>query len=59
MQVLTLTELMRLTRTELCALAARITTELAKLPEGSPDRHNALISLRNIRFALARRDLSP
>lgn len=59
MQVLTLTELMRLTRIELYALAARITTELAKLPEDSPDRNNALINLRNIRFVLARRDLSP
>lgn len=46
MQVLTLTELMRLTRIELYALAARITTELAKLPEDSPDRNNALINLR-------------
>lgn len=58
MQVLTLTELMRLTRIEL-ALAARITTELAKLPEDSPDRNNALINLSNIRVVLARRDLSP
>lgn len=59
MQGLTLTELMRLTRIELYALAARIMTELAKLPEGSPDLHNALINVRNIRFVPARRDLSP
>ncbi len=59
MQVLTLTELMRLTRTELCGLAAQITNALMQLPEGSPDRNNALINLTNIRAALARRDFSP
>ncbi|WP_426422542.1 hypothetical protein [Bradyrhizobium genosp. A] len=59
MQVLTITQLMRLTRTELCALAARITTELAILSEGSSERETALTTLRNIRFVLARRDLSP
>jgi hypothetical protein len=59
MRVLTLTELMRLTRTELCALAAQITSELLELPEGSPERDTALTNLRNIRSALARRDFSP
>jgi len=59
MRVLTLTELMRLTRIELCALAAQITNELAEFPEGSPERDNALTNLRNIRSALARRDFSP
>ncbi len=59
MQVLTLTELMRLTRTELCGLAAQITNALTSFPEGSPDRDNALTTLRNIRWALARRDFSP
>ena len=59
MQVLTLTELMRLTRTELCGLAAQITHALTHFPEGSPDRDNALTTLRNIRLALARRDFSP
>ncbi|MHB0790080.1 hypothetical protein [Bradyrhizobium sp. 5.13L] len=59
MQVLTQTELMRLTRIELYALAARITTELATLPDGSPERETVLTTLRNIRFVLARRDLSP
>jgi hypothetical protein len=59
MRVLTLTELMRLTRTELCALAAQVTSELPTLPEGSPERDNALTNLRNIRWALARRDFSP
>ena len=59
MRVLTLTELMRLTRTELCALAAQFTNALADYPEGSPERDNALTNLRNIRWALARRDFSP
>ena len=59
MQVLTLTELMCLTRTELCGLAAQITNALTQFPEGSPDRNNALINLTNIRSALARRDFSP
>src|ERR1700680_2495620 len=59
MRVLTLTELMRLTRIELCALAAQVTNALAAFPEGSPERLNAQISLRNIRWALARRDFSP
>jgi hypothetical protein len=59
MRVLTLTELMRLTRTELCALAAQVTNALADYPEGSPEREAAQINLRNIRWALARRDLSP
>ena len=59
MRVLTLTELMRLTRIELCALAAQITNELANFPEGSADCEAAQINLRNIRSALARRDLSP
>ena len=59
MRVLTLTELMRLTRIELCALAAQITNALADYPEGSIERDNALTNLRNIRSTLARRDLSP
>jgi hypothetical protein len=60
MRVLTLTELMRLTRIELCALLTRITNELPDLPEGSAERDNALTTLRNIRFVLARRrDYSP
>ncbi|MHB8267488.1 hypothetical protein [Bradyrhizobium sp.] len=59
MRVLTLTELMRLTRTELCGLFTQITSELRTFPEGSPERDTALTNLRNIRCALARRDLSP
>jgi hypothetical protein len=57
--VLTINELWRLTRIELCDLAQRITNELPAFPEGSPERDDALISLRNIRYVLARRDFSP
>jgi hypothetical protein len=59
MRVLTITELMRLTRTELCALLTRITNELPAFPEGSVERANALTTLRNIRFVLVRRTPSP
>jgi hypothetical protein len=59
MRVLTLTDLMRLTRTELCALAVQITNELPKFSEGSVERANALINLGNVRRVLARRDFSP
>src|SRR5580658_3896407 len=59
MRVLTINELWRLTRIELCDLAQRITNELPQFAEGSPERANALISLRNIRYVLARRDFSP
>lgn len=59
MRVLTLIELMRLSKIELCDLAARITNAFPDLPEGSPERANAVINLRNIRTILARRDFSP
>jgi hypothetical protein len=59
MRVYTINELMRLIRTELCAFAAQITHALAELPEGSTERLNALINLRNIRRVMMRRDLSP
>ena len=59
MRVLTINELLRLTRIELCDLAQRITNELPTFPEGSPEHANALTSLRNIRYVLARRDFSP
>jgi hypothetical protein len=57
MRVLTINELMRLTRIELCNLAAKITNELAAFPDDSPEYADALTTLRNIRFVLARRDL--
>jgi len=59
MRVLTIDELMLLTRIELCDLVNQITIELPTFPEGSPERIIALTSLRNIRFVLARRDFSP
>lgn len=59
MRVLTINDLWRLTRIELSALAQRIANKLATYPEGSPARTAALISLRNIRYVLARRDFSP
>jgi hypothetical protein len=59
MRVLTPTELMRLTRIELCALFTQITNELPTCREGSPQRTAAHINLRNIRWVLARRDFLP
>jgi hypothetical protein len=60
MRVLTINELKRLTRIELSDLLVRITNVLLELPQGSPERANALINLRNIRSVLARRrDLTP
>jgi hypothetical protein len=50
MQVLTLTELMRLTRIELCELITRITTALPDYPEGTAERANALLCRVNIRW---------
>jgi hypothetical protein len=54
MTVLTLTELLRMTRAELLALFAVIAASLVELPEGSPERHNGEANLLKIRWALAR-----
>jgi hypothetical protein len=59
MRVLTICELMRLTRKELCDLRRWITNLLPMLPEGSVEHQTALTNLRNIRDVLARRDFSP
>ena len=59
MRVLTLIELMRLSKIELCDLAARITNAFPNLPEGSTERAAAVTNLHNIRAMLARRDFSP
>jgi hypothetical protein len=48
MRVLTLPELMRLTRTELCGLKSQITATLSDEPEGSAERTVAERNLRNI-----------
>ncbi|MGH9563195.1 MAG: hypothetical protein ACRD3S_17210 [Terracidiphilus sp.] len=58
LRVLTINELMRLTRTELCSLAAQITVKLSTFRAGSPQRTTAYVNLRNIRAVLARRDFS-
>jgi hypothetical protein len=57
MVVYTIVELMRLTRIELCDLAARITNQLPDYPETSLAYANRRETLRNIRRILARRDL--
>ena len=59
MRVLTIIELMRMAKIELCDLAARITNILPEFPEGSPESVAAHINLRRIRRILARRDFSP
>jgi hypothetical protein len=59
MQVLSINELMRLTRIELTDLYVRITNPLPDMPEGSENRQIALMNLRNIRTVLARHDLTP
>jgi hypothetical protein len=59
MRVLSIKELMRLTRIELTDLLVRITNALPDLPEGSDERQIALINLRNIHSVLARHDLTP
>jgi len=58
MRVLTICELMRLSKIELCDLLAWITNRLLDFPEGSPEREAAHINLR-IRNVLARRDFTP
>ena len=60
MRVLTINELMRLTRIELCDLAAADHKRAAgPSRKARPNATNALTNLRNIRRVLARRDFSP
>ncbi len=59
MEALTITDLMKRTRTELCGLANRVTMLLASYPEGSPERLVAVRNLRNIRRVIAWYDLAP
>ena len=54
MRILTMTELMRITRPELTAWEARIMAVLADYAEGSPDHAAAMTNLRNIRMVLSR-----
>jgi hypothetical protein len=53
----TITELMHLTRNELCELAKQIEDGLSDLEARSALRHNALTSLENIRRVMALRKL--
>jgi hypothetical protein len=59
MRVLTMTELMRLTRSELCGRESEINMSLHEHPDGSPERNNADCNLRSIRRVLAWYDLAP
>ncbi|MGD9658011.1 MAG: hypothetical protein AB7U61_10315 [Methylocystis sp.] len=54
MRILTMTELMQITRPELTAWEARIVAALADYAEGSPDHVAAITNLRNIRMVLSR-----
>jgi hypothetical protein len=59
MRVLTMTELMRLTRNELCGIESEITMALPEHPESSPERNIADRNLRSIRRVLTWYDLAP
>ncbi|MBS0546101.1 MAG: hypothetical protein JSR24_00035 [Proteobacteria bacterium] len=48
-KVLSLIELLRMTRLELCGLLTEIAGAMGGLPEGSRERHNAEAKLRQIR----------
>jgi hypothetical protein len=58
MRVLTITELMRLSRIELCDLLTRIAAILRNFPVGSVEQNNAITNLRNITRILIQRDLT-
>lgn len=53
MRVLSQSELLRLSHTELTVLLRKIACELPNLPEGSVDLRNAHANLQNIRRSLA------
>ena len=55
----TITELMHLTRDELCDLASRIALTLPEFDVGTLARSDALASLDNIRRVMILRDLHP
>ncbi len=59
MQMLSITELMRLTRHELCVLLTSTVNALSDYPEGTPERRAVLMNMGNIRWAMARHGLSP
>ena len=57
MHILTMSELLHLTRVELCDHEARAVTAMHELPEGSGARASA--NLRNVRRVLTWRELAP
>jgi hypothetical protein len=59
MRVLTMTELMRLTRSELCGLESEIKMTLPEHPESSPELYIAERNLHSIRRVLKWHDLAP
>jgi hypothetical protein len=59
MRVLTIGELMRMSKIELCDRLAKIANILPDFPDGSPERTAARINLRRIRLVLARREFLP
>ena len=58
MRVLTLIELMRLTRMELCDLMVQMANILRIYPEGSALHEAAITNMRNIVRILANREMS-
>jgi hypothetical protein len=59
MKIPTMTELLRLTRSELLDLHAKISREIERLPAHSNELAQALEDLDNVSAALARRSLRP
>ena len=59
MIILTYAELTRYTKRELLDLYREMLAALPLLAEGSLDRANTLVNIRNIRLFLARRDYTP
>jgi hypothetical protein len=59
MRILLISELMRLTRIELCHLARRMARKLLTYPPGSPHHTVALTNLRKIRYVLAQQNHAP
>jgi hypothetical protein len=57
MDILSISELMHLTREELCDLSRRIEVNLAEFEAGSVERAMALTSLANIRRVMVLRRL--
>ncbi len=59
MHIVTMIELLHLTRTELCDHEARAVAAMHELPEGSAARERTLVNLRNVRRVLTWRARAP